>query len=104
MTPIEQMAKAIRKEFVDHIVDHANPHWGAQKPDYLVDTLKKAGYPKPEEAADFFADSAARAVLVTLAKCELPGSVLDAAGVTNDILARNDFRAMLLAIAKDGTA
>ena len=110
MTPLEQMTKAIRKEFVDHIVDHANPHWGAQKPDHLVAAMKAAGYWDPEKAADFFAVAVARAALLALAECELPESAtksgVDAAcdsDSAEDIQPTDRaFRAILHSIANEG--
>lgn len=73
MNPIEIAAKAIRNEFIDKIIDKANPHWGEQKPDYLLNACKEAGYPEPDKAADFFANAAARAALLALAEVDFKG-------------------------------
>jgi hypothetical protein len=98
MKPIEKMTKAIRSEFVDHIVDNDNPHWAAQKPDYLKEVCKKAGYPDPDNAADFFAKAASRAALLALAEAELPR---EAEGRELSIMDHAVFRAMLRTIFRD---
>lgn len=100
ISAVEAMAKAIRKEFVDHIVDHANPHWGASKPDYLKNILQKAGYTNAEAAADFFARAAAKSALAALGEVELPDRALamgfDVAGCH---ALREEFRAIIKALA-----
>lgn len=59
----DEMVAAARKEFIDNIIDHANPHWGAQCPDYLMETMRRSGYPDPDAAANFFCRAAIEAAL-----------------------------------------
>jgi hypothetical protein len=72
---VEIMAKAVRTEFIDRIRDTANPHWGEQRPDYIKEACKRAGYPNPEEAADFFARAAALSALRALASSSMPAMI-----------------------------